>query len=325
MEQKLRLIAEKMKTSHSNLGLLSGKMGYALFLYQYARHIDSRCEKYADKYIDEIVEGIQKVNCTYADGLAGIGTGIEYLVQKGFVDGDTNEILSDFDKIICHIVSFALNSIDMQTKIVDYGKYYLFRLNNLSNKNQVDSNTKHIKEQLHKIVDLLSNNYIAYEDLYFVINFLPEIINQGINKRKALIFLNYAVDLLETMVYEDMFFRKYPGPYNPLIVGVLLFRSSKKVNNEDLADRATFFLEKYEPEFRVYLTEEHAIKWSFLYYTLWKTYDCDIYKELSAEWLNTFTNNELNLENGDLIISGLMLLSMNESINNDWLDWFPLL
>ncbi|MBK5719814.1 hypothetical protein JGH11_02890 [Dysgonomonas sp. Marseille-P4677] len=314
-----------MKTSHADLGLLQGKMGHALFLYQYARHVDYRYEKYAEKCIDEIVEGIQKMNGSYADGLAGIGVGIEYLVQEGFVEGDTNEILSDFDEVICHIVSFAPNLIDIRIGIIGYGKYYLSRLNNPNNKNKENSNTKHIKEQLHKIVDLLSDNYMTYEDLYFVINFLPDIINQDINKGKALVFLNYTVDLLETMVYEDTFFGKQLGAFNPLTVSVLLFNSSKKINNRDLADRALFFLEKYEPEYRIYLAKEYAIKWAFLYYTLWKACDCDIYKESSVQWLDKVTDNELNFENGDLIISGLMLLSMNESINNDWLDWFPLI
>ncbi|MFV0329292.1 MAG: hypothetical protein ACK5M3_14660 [Dysgonomonas sp.] len=325
MEQRLRLIVDKMKTPHADLSLLRGKMGNALFFYQYARHIDYRCEKYAEKCIDEIEEGIQKMNGSYVDGMAEIGVGIEYLVQGGFVEGDTNEILSDFDEVICHIVSFAPNLIDIRIGIIGYGKYYLSRLNNPNNKNKVDSNTKHIKEQLHKIVDLLSDNYIAYEDLYFVINFLPDIINQDINKEKAFIFFNYAIDLLETMVYEDTFFGKYPGTFNPLIVGVLLLRSSIKINNKDLADRALLFLEKYEPEYRIYLIEKYTIKWSFLYHTLWKACNRDIYKRLSAQWLDKATDNGLNLENGDLIISGLMLLSMNESINDDWLDWFPLI
>lgn len=314
-----------MKTSHSNLGLLRGKMGNALFFYQYARHVDFRYEKHADKCIDEIVEGIQKMNASYADGLAGIGVGIEYLMQESFVEGDTNEILSDFDEVIDHIISFSPNLIDIRIGIIGYGKYYLSRLNNPNNKNKVDSNTKQIKEQLHKIVDLLSDNYMAYEDLYCVINFLPDIINQDINKEKAFIFLNYAIDLFETMVYEDIFLGKYPGIFNPLIVGILLFRYSPKNNNRDFANRALSLLEKYEPEFRIYLTEEYAIKWSFLYCILWKACNRDIYTKLSDQWLDKVANNGLNLENEDLIISCLMLLSMNESINDDWLDWFPLI
>jgi len=42
MEQKLRLIAEELKIPHTNLGLLRGKMGKALFFYHYTRHIDCR-------------------------------------------------------------------------------------------------------------------------------------------------------------------------------------------------------------------------------------------------------------------------------------------
>lgn len=325
MEQKLRVIAEKMKIPRANLGLLRGKMGNALFFYHYARHVDCRYEKHADKCLDEIMENIQKVNGSYADGLAGIGTGVEYLVREGFIDGDTNEVLRDFDKIICHIVSSSPGLIDTRTGITGYGKYYLARLNNPNNSKNTNLDTEFIKTQLSKVVDLLSVNYVRYEDLFFVIGFLPDIINLNINKEKVVIFFNYAVDLLETMVYEDTLFEKYPGAFNPLIAAILLFRSSIKLGNWDLADRASHFLEKYESGFRSYLAEEHAVKWSFLYHTLWKICNRDVYKELSTRWLEKTTDNSLNFAPGTLNISGMMLLSMNKSINDDWLDWFPLL
>ena len=299
-------------------------MGKALFFYHYTRHIDCRYKMYADKCLDEIIENIQKVNGNYADGLAGVGTGIEYLVQEGFIDGDTNEILRDFDRIISHIVSSFPGSIDMRTGITGYGKYYLARLNNPGDNKNPDFDTEFIEAQLSKIVDLLSLDYATYQDLFFVISFLPNIISLNINKEKAVIYFNYAVDLLETMVYEDTHFEKYPGAFNPLVAAILLFRSSTKIGNLDLADRASYFLEKYEFGFRPYLSEEYAVKWTYLYHILWKTCNRDIYQVLSTQWLEKTSDNKLNLESGNLIITGMMLLSMNKSINDDWLDWFPL-
>lgn len=257
--------------------------------------------------------------------MAGIGTGIEYLAQEDFIDGHTNKVLSNFDKLMHHIVSFSPSLIDLRIGIIGYGKYFLARLNSPSNKDKTNLNTESIKTQLSNIINLLSLDYTPYQNLYSIIDFLPDIINLSINKEKATIFFNYSVDLLETMVYEDTFFGKYPGKFNPLIVAILLFRSSEKIDNNYLADRALFFLEKYEPEFSTHLAEKYAVKWSFLYHTLWKACNRDMYKELSTQWLEKVKDNRLNFENEDLIISELMLLSMNESINSDWLDWFPLI
>jgi hypothetical protein len=136
--------------------------------------------------------------------------------------------------------------------------------------------------------------------------------------------LNYAVDKLETMVYEDVFFGNYPGTFNPLIAAVLLFRAAVKIDDNKLKIRGLNFLENYELEFRQYLSDEYAIKWAFLYHFLWKACDFNIYKELSNQWFEKITGDSFNLECRDLIVFGMMLLAMDELINDDWLNWFPI-
>jgi hypothetical protein len=49
-------------------------------------------------------------------GLCGIGWGIEYLYQNKFIEGDTNEILEDFDKKIMEVNPLRIENIDK-----DYG------------------------------------------------------------------------------------------------------------------------------------------------------------------------------------------------------------
>lgn len=274
---------------------------------------------------DEIIAGIREVNSNcYADGLPGIGTGIEYLAREGLIDGDTNEVLHDFDGIIARAGFFSPPSIDTRTGIIGQGTYYLARLNNPINIENANRDTGFVEAQLSKIVDMLSVNYFGYKDLFFIMGFLPGVIRLNINRGKAVTYFNYAVDLLETMVYEDIHFKKYPGAFNPLIAAMLLSRSSVKTGNRDLADRAARLLEKHEPGFRLHLAEKYAIKWAFLYHTLWKTCNHEVYKELSTRWLDKTTGSSLDSEPETLIMSGMMLLSMNNSINDDWLDWFPM-
>lgn len=323
MKQKLRLVAEQIIISHANLGLLRGRMGHALYLYQYTRHIDQRYEAYADKYIDEIIEGTEEMSTNYIDGLSGIGVGFECLAREGFLDVNTNELLGDLDKLIHRVLPASLGFIDARKGMIGYGKYYLSRLNNLSNK--LGENFELVELHLFEIVESLSVGYFTYEDICFVIDLLPNIISLGINQEKSVKYFNYAIDLLETMVYEDEFFGKYPSTFNPLIVAVFLFRSSKKLNNRSLADKALLVLERYELGFRIFLSDYQAVKWSFLYHLLW-IYSCrDVYQKLSIEWLKKVAKERTDLENADLTMSGLMLLSINGSINDDWLDWFPLI
>jgi len=82
-------------------GLSYGKMGIVIFLFHYARQSQNiSFENEAEALIDEIQAAIQiDYSIGYADGLTGIGTGIEYLAQHGFLSIETDEILEDFDTL----------------------------------------------------------------------------------------------------------------------------------------------------------------------------------------------------------------------------------
>lgn len=86
----------------NNLGLLNGKMGIAIFFYQYARYTGSKMfGDYAGELIDEIYEEINtNTPVDFANGLTGIGWGIEYLVKNGFVAADTDEALAEVDNTV---------------------------------------------------------------------------------------------------------------------------------------------------------------------------------------------------------------------------------
>lgn len=80
-------------------------MGLALFFFHYARFTQN--ELYSD-YAIELIEKIQNrihedTPTNYKDGLAGIGSTIEYLVQEGFIEADTDAILEDFDNRLFHL------------------------------------------------------------------------------------------------------------------------------------------------------------------------------------------------------------------------------
>ena len=111
----------------NNPGLYSGEMGLVLFFTRCARYTQN------DLYIDysyDLVEKIQKrihrnTPINYREGLAGIGSAIEYLVQNVFFEADTDEILEDFDERIFFTYNLSRLSIE---EIRDIGYYAAWRL-----------------------------------------------------------------------------------------------------------------------------------------------------------------------------------------------------
>lgn len=86
----------------SDLGLFHGKMGIVIFFAHYARWTGNALyEDFADELLAEIYEDIHTdTPINLESGLCGIAWGIEYLVQNGFMEGDTDEILEDIDRRI---------------------------------------------------------------------------------------------------------------------------------------------------------------------------------------------------------------------------------
>jgi hypothetical protein len=85
-----------------NPGLLNGKMGIAIFLYHYAQQTGNEIyETYAGELIDEICGMIStQTPVDFANGLTGIGWGIEYLVRSGFIEDVTDEALAEIDNAV---------------------------------------------------------------------------------------------------------------------------------------------------------------------------------------------------------------------------------
>ena len=128
-------------------GLLNGKMGIAIFLYHYARLTGKEMyDTCAGELIDEICLTIStQTPVDFTNGLTGIGWGIEYLVRNGFVDADTDEVLTEIDNAIYNKWLQRSFLPDNNNDLFGYGFYYLARLRGKKN---YDKNRNNIlKEQ----------------------------------------------------------------------------------------------------------------------------------------------------------------------------------
>ena len=82
-----------------DIGLLHGKMGIALFFYHYAKHTGTTVySDYADDLLDDIWKNLHnRLPDTFESGATGIIWGVEYMIQSGFVAGNSNAICADID------------------------------------------------------------------------------------------------------------------------------------------------------------------------------------------------------------------------------------
>ena len=114
-----------------DLGLFHGRMGIVLFFAHYARISNSKhYEDFAGHLLDEIYEEINlDLPVNLENGLCGIGWGIEYLVQHGFMEGNTDEILADIDRKVMEIDPLRLSDLSFRRGLAGIAFYVIARLN----------------------------------------------------------------------------------------------------------------------------------------------------------------------------------------------------
>lgn len=138
-----------------NTGLYRGEMGLVVFFLRYARYTQNELyTEYSYGLIDNLWNRINyETPIDYKNGLAGIGSGIEYLVQKGFVEADTDELLEDFDDRI--FFTFNLQKLPIED-IMDIGYYASWRLSGNSSKKDIIQQT--VLPQIEKVMHERSVN-----------------------------------------------------------------------------------------------------------------------------------------------------------------------
>jgi hypothetical protein len=140
-----------------NLGLMHGKMGISICFFHLARQTGNQIyEDYAGELIDEIYEEITiNTPVDFENGLAGIGWGIEYLVQNGFIEADTDEVLEEFDnRIFKELIYNTPKEIGLLNGLVGIGAYFLKRIKNKSSSDEKIPTLTNKQTLIHLIDEL---------------------------------------------------------------------------------------------------------------------------------------------------------------------------
>jgi hypothetical protein len=165
----------------NNLGLLNGKMGVAIFFYHYS--VYTRNNNYLD-LVKELVEEIfQEINSEtpvdFANGLTGIGWGIEYLFRKGIILDRKDATLSSLDKKIYQNSLTTPLLLVNKEDICSYGLYYLSRLDEFKDDCSLESLViKQLLVYLHDNCErmMLCDNLFGFEVPKLTLNQLNSLV-----------------------------------------------------------------------------------------------------------------------------------------------------
>lgn len=94
--------------NETKLGL-SGKLGVAIYLLEYARwSTQNNFLAIGEWLVSDVLEHVSfdSLEFSYHDGILGVGIGIAYLYNRGFIDGDSDEILEEFDELIQYTINY---------------------------------------------------------------------------------------------------------------------------------------------------------------------------------------------------------------------------
>lgn len=173
-----------------DLGLFHGRMGIVLFFAHYARVTQNKqYEDFAEILLDEIYEEIHwDLPINLENGLCGIGWGIEYLVQNGFMKGNTDEILADIDRKVLEIDPLRISDLSFRRGLAGIIFYVIARLN----ANRETINLPFDQEYLDSLQKALENKKFTEEDKNSID--LAYQLKQVLNKEKIrLILPNFLI------------------------------------------------------------------------------------------------------------------------------------
>lgn len=112
------------------IGLLDGKMGIALVLAHYARcSRKKKIEHAADFLVENVMNQLTTtVSIDFANGLSGIGWGIEYLIQNNYMKGRGADILQNIDERIMQFDVTRFKDWSLEKGLLGILHYVLYHL-----------------------------------------------------------------------------------------------------------------------------------------------------------------------------------------------------
>jgi hypothetical protein len=133
------------------IGLFNGTLAYIIVFYEYSRNSGNRMfAGYADELMGKVYKSFHReMPMGLNGGISGIAWGITYLYVRGFLDGDLNEILKDFDEKVVKFMKAEGHTV-AAGKIFGHILYYVLYRIHIDKVYKIDS--PFTKEMLYNSV-----------------------------------------------------------------------------------------------------------------------------------------------------------------------------
>jgi len=173
---KLKEIADKEIMSslfYTDLSLANGQMGVAIFFALLSRFFKNKYyEEFAEELLDNLCNNISVfLPVTFANGLCGIGWGIEFLKYQGFINDDTDEILSEIDYEVMQKDLKRISDDSLETGLYGIMAYVYSRINSkreCGNHLPFDSDYIYTMTQQSRRFDINSSEYFSVPNIWKV-------------------------------------------------------------------------------------------------------------------------------------------------------------
>lgn len=228
--------------SFNGIGYRNGKTGAAIFLFLYSKFVDDLSPKrIADSIIEDIIEEVCENPKEHTlDDLAGFGFGIEYLVNKGFIQTDTNENLEELDILLQYsLISLYIEDENSIYSFVCVGRYYLSRLKNPFNDYYHDREIQN-RKILNQIVEILVVQ-VSSPSLTLV-NFIIEAYSICDDKAAILDYLSIFISKIEFS--NNIKFSTNSEDINFIQFAASLLKLADVLDNKDYKNQALSILEQ---------------------------------------------------------------------------------
>lgn len=212
----------------SDVGLYQGKIGLVIFfMYYYKLTNEVLYEDVAEELIDEIEEELHnKLSISFRSGLSGIGWGMDYLIQKGFVEGDSKEVCEEIDRKIMETDPRRIKDYSFDMGI---GGVLLYVLNHckivFEQRNEMPFDDRYLNDLYIACVNLRSKKDLPEETLRLADIYVTSYIEKRILSN---VEWDITVIMQDISVLNEKSLLRYPLGLNGGLAGILLEKKRNK-------------------------------------------------------------------------------------------------
>ena len=149
----------------SDIGLFDGKMGIIISLITYSRRNKLKCiESMVDFLMEQLLDSMTDISpLSFSNGLTGIGWGIEYLIQNGYMPGCGADICTEIDKKLMSCDIRRVDDFSLEHGIYGWLHYIVAHIQGANRCGKQVFDRMYIIDLISKINEYSENNATSEE------------------------------------------------------------------------------------------------------------------------------------------------------------------